>query len=201
MRALGSHQGHQRRIAGRVPFLKVVNDTAVAVNRAASAGRRLHLPGKLARTSRNSWSCAKNTGGRPPHPRHEHRQLDSWPVHAPRHGKGEWTLFSPSNVPDLHDLFGADFERPMSPTRKGTPRRRSSRQDGAGRRPVAKMLSMLFETGHPGSPSRIPCNVRSPQQHAGVVHSSNPVHRNHPEQRQVKPPSATWVPVGICCST
>ncbi|MDP1893930.1 MAG: ribonucleoside-diphosphate reductase subunit alpha, partial [Hydrogenophaga sp.] len=88
--------------------------------------------------------------------------------------KGDWTLFSPNNVPDLHDLFGADFERAYIAYEA-----QAERGELKPSRKVAasdlwrKMLTMLFETGHPWITFKDACNVRSPQQHAGVVHSSN----------------------------
>jgi ribonucleoside-diphosphate reductase alpha chain len=88
--------------------------------------------------------------------------------------KGEWTLFSPSNVPDLHDKFGAEFEKAYvayeEKARRGEikPSKTLPATDM-----WRKMLSMLFETGHPWITFKDACNVRSPQQHIGVVHSSN----------------------------
>jgi ribonucleoside-diphosphate reductase alpha subunit len=88
--------------------------------------------------------------------------------------KGTWTLFSPSNVPDLHDLFGADFEKAYVAYEE-----KAARGDIKPARTIQasdlwrKMLTMLFETGHPWITFKDACNVRSPQQHAGVVHSSN----------------------------
>jgi len=88
--------------------------------------------------------------------------------------KGEWTLFSPSNVPDLHDLFGKDFEKAYvayeEKARRGEIKPSKTVQAADMWR---KMLTMLFETGHPWITFKDACNVRSPQQHAGVVHSSN----------------------------
>jgi ribonucleoside-diphosphate reductase alpha chain len=88
--------------------------------------------------------------------------------------KGEWTLFSPSSVPDLHDKFGIEFEQAYV---------RYEEKASAGEIKPAKtvpaadlwrkMLTMLFETGHPWITFKDPCNIRSPQQHVGVVHSSN----------------------------
>ncbi|SER06879.1 ribonucleoside-diphosphate reductase subunit alpha [Giesbergeria anulus] len=88
--------------------------------------------------------------------------------------KGRWTLFSPSDVPDLHELFGADFERAYvayeaKADRGDIPHHRVLPATDLWR----KMLTMLFETGHPWITFKDACNVRSPQQHAGVVHSSN----------------------------
>jgi ribonucleoside-diphosphate reductase alpha chain len=88
--------------------------------------------------------------------------------------KGEWTLFSPSSVPDLHDKFGAEFEKAYvayeEKARRGEIKPSKTIQATDMWR---KMLSMLFETGHPWITFKDACNVRSPQQHAGVVHSSN----------------------------
>ena len=88
--------------------------------------------------------------------------------------KGTWTLFSPSNVPDLHDLFGADFEKAYVAYEE-----KAARGEIKPAKTVQatdlwrKILTMLFETGHPWITFKDACNVRSPQQHAGVVHSSN----------------------------
>jgi ribonucleoside-diphosphate reductase alpha chain len=88
--------------------------------------------------------------------------------------KGSWTLFSPSDTPDLHDKFGKDFEKAYTAyeakAERGEimPSRKLQATDM-----WRKMLSMLFETGHPWITFKDPCNIRSPQQHAGVVHSSN----------------------------
>jgi len=88
--------------------------------------------------------------------------------------KGEWTLFSPSDVPDLHDLFGAEFEKAYTAyevkAKNGEIKPSKTVQAMDMWR---KILSMLFETGHPWITFKDACNVRSPQQHAGVVHSSN----------------------------
>jgi len=88
--------------------------------------------------------------------------------------KGEWTLFSPSNTPDLHDKFGADFEKAYTAyeaqARQGLIKPSKTVQATDLWR---KMLTMLFETGHPWITFKDACNVRSPQQHSGVVHSSN----------------------------
>ena len=88
--------------------------------------------------------------------------------------KGTWTLFSPNNVPDLHDLFGAEFEKAYVAYEE-----KAARGEIKPARTIQasdlwrKMLTMLFETGHPWITFKDACNVRSPQQHAGVVHSSN----------------------------
>ena len=87
---------------------------------------------------------------------------------------GDWTLFSPSDVPDLHDLYGAAFEARYTAYEKMAADgeiklHKTVRAQSLWR----KMLSMLFETGHPWLTFKDPCNIRSPQQHSGVVHSSN----------------------------
>ncbi len=88
--------------------------------------------------------------------------------------KGSWTLFSPSSVPDLHERFGADFERAYVAYEA-----KAARGEIKPSRTLAaadlwrKMLTMLFETGHPWITFKDACNIRSPQQHVGVVHSSN----------------------------
>jgi ribonucleoside-diphosphate reductase alpha chain len=85
----------------------------------------------------------------------------------------EWTLFSPNQVPDLHDLYGEAFEAAYVAHEK-----RADAGEIQFKRVQAtslwrKMLTMLFETGHPWIAFKDPCNIRSPQQHSGVVHSSN----------------------------
>jgi ribonucleoside-diphosphate reductase alpha chain len=88
--------------------------------------------------------------------------------------KGEWTLFSPSDVPDLHDLFGAPFEKAYVAYEEEAKRGEIKPSKTVQATDMwRKMLTMLFETGHPWITFKDPCNVRSPQQHVGVVHSSN----------------------------
>ena len=177
VRALGSHiKGTNGESQGVVPFLKVVNDTAVAVNQ---GGKR---KGAVC-TYLETWhldieeflELRKNTGD--DRRRTHDMNTANWvPDLFMRRvmEKGTWTLFSPSNVPDLHDLFGADFERAYvayeAKAASGaiTPTRTLQAADL-----WRKMLTMLFETGHPWITFKDACNVRSPQQHAGVVHSSN----------------------------
>jgi ribonucleoside-diphosphate reductase alpha chain len=88
--------------------------------------------------------------------------------------KGEWTLFSPSNVPDLHDKFGTEFEKAYVAYEEKAKRGEIKPTKTVPATDMwRKMLSMLFETGHPWITFKDACNVRSPQQHVGVVHSSN----------------------------
>ncbi|MBX3654738.1 MAG: ribonucleoside-diphosphate reductase subunit alpha [Ramlibacter sp.] len=177
VRALGSHiKGTNGESQGVVPFLKVVNDTAVAVNQ---GGKR---KGAVC-TYLESWhldieeflELRKNTGDdrRRTHDMNTANWIPDLFMRRVME-KGEWTLFSPSNVPDLHDLFGADFERAYvayeEKARRGEIKPSKTVQASDLWR---KMLTMLFETGHPWITFKDACNVRSPQQHAGVVHSSN----------------------------
>ena len=177
VRALGSHiKGTNGESQGVVPFLKVVNDTAVAVNQ---GGKR---KGAVC-TYLETWhldieeflELRKNTGD----DRRRTHDMDTanWiPDLFMRRvmEKGSWTLFSPSDCPDLHDKFGLPFE-----TAYVAYEEKAARGEITPSRQVQatdlwrKMLSMLFDTGHPWITFKDACNVRSPQQHAGVVHSSN----------------------------
>ena len=177
VRALGSHiKGTNGESQGVVPFLKVVNDTAVAVNQ---GGKR---KGAVC-TYLETWhldieeflELRKNTGDdrRRTHDMNTANWIPDLFMRRVME-KGSWTLFSPSNVPDLHDLFGADFEKAYVAYEA-----KAARGEIKPSRTVEasdlwrKMLTMLFETGHPWITFKDACNVRSPQQHAGVVHSSN----------------------------
>ena len=177
VRALGSHiKGTNGESQGVVPFLKVVNDTAVAVNQ---GGKR---KGAVC-TYLETWhldieeflELRKNTGDdrRRTHDMNTANWIPDLFMRRVME-KGDWTLFSPSDVPDLHDKFGAEFEKAYVAYEEKAARgeikpSRTVRATDLWR----KMLSMLFETGHPWITFKDACNVRSPQQHAGVVHSSN----------------------------
>ena len=177
VRALGSHiKGTNGESQGVVPFLKVVNDTAVAVNQ---GGKR---KGAVC-TYLETWhldieeflELRKNTGDdrRRTHDMNTANWIPDLFMRRVME-KGTWTLFSPSNVPDLHDKFGADFEKAYVAYEE-----KAARGEIKPARLLQaadlwrKMLTMLFETGHPWITFKDACNVRSPQQHAGVVHSSN----------------------------
>jgi len=177
VRALGAHiKGTNGKSQGVVPFLKVVNDTAVAVNQ---GGKRKGAVCSYLETwhldIEEFLELRKNTGD--DRRRTHDMNTACWiPDLFMRRvmENGEWTLFSPSDVPDLHDVYGRAFEDAYT---------RYEDRAAAGeirlfkRIPAVqlwrKMLSMLFETGHPWITFKDPCNLRSPQQHAGVVHSSN----------------------------
>ena len=177
VRALGSHiKGTNGKSQGVVPFLKVVNDTAVAVNQGGK--RKGAVCAYL-----ESWhldleeflELRKNTGDdrRRTHDMNTANWVPDLFMKRVMEG-GDWTLFSPSSCPDLHDRFGKDFEeayvRYEAKTQTGEIRlfKKVPAKDL-----WRKMLTMLFETGHPWITFKDACNVRSPQQHAGVVHSSN----------------------------
>ena len=177
VRAMGSHiKGTNGESQGVVPFLKVVNDTAVAVNQ---GGKR---KGAVC-TYLETWhldieeflELRKNTGDdrRRTHDMNTANWIPDLFMKRVME-KGDWSLFSPNDVPDLHDLFGAAFETAYvayeAKAARGEikPYRKLPANDL-----WRKMLSMLFETGHPWITFKDACNVRSPQQHVGVVHSSN----------------------------
>jgi ribonucleoside-diphosphate reductase alpha chain len=177
VRALGSYiKGTNGKSQGVVPFLKVVNDTAVAVNQ---GGKRKGAVCAYLETwhldIEEFLDLRKNTGD--DRRRTHDMNTANWipDLFMKRvFEDAEWTLFSPSDVPDLHDLYGRAFEKrfeayeEMTRTGELTLFRRIK-----ARELWRKMLSMLFETGHPWMTFKDVCNVRSPQQHAGVVHSSN----------------------------
>lgn len=177
VRALGAHiKGTNGKSQGVVPFLKVVNDTAVAVNQ---GGKR---KGAVC-SYLESWhldieeflELRKNTGDdrRRAHDMNTANWIPDLFMKRVFNDQ-EWTLFSPNTVPELHDLHGEAFERAYE---------EYERKAAAGQiRPYKtvraadlwrKMLSMLFETGHPWITFKDSCNVRSPQQHVGTIHSSN----------------------------
>ena len=177
VRALGAYiKGTNGKSQGVVPFLKVVNDTAVAVNQ---GGKR---KGALC-SYLETWhidieeflELRKNTGDdrRRTHDMNTSNWIPDLFMKRVMEG-GEWTLFSPSDVPDLHEKFGAAFEKAYVAYEA---RCASGEMKLYKKIPAAqlwrKMLTMLFETGHPWITFKDPCNLRSPQQHVGVIHSSN----------------------------
>ncbi|RRV06909.1 ribonucleoside-diphosphate reductase subunit alpha [Pseudomonas sp. v388] len=178
VRALGSYiKGTNGKSQGVVPFLKVVNDTAVAVNQ---GGKRKGAVCAYLET----WhmdieefiELRKNTGD--DRRRTHDMNTANWipDLFMKRvFDDGPWTLFSPSEVPDLHDLTGKAFEERYEYYEALTeyPGKIKLFKTIQAKDLWRKMLSMLFETGHPWLTFKDPCNLRSPQQHVGVVHSSN----------------------------
>ena len=177
VRALGSHiKGTNGKSQGVVPFLKVVNDTAVAVNQGGK--RKGAVCAYL-----ESWhldieeflELRKNTGDdrRRTHDMNTANWIPDLFMRRVMDG-GDWTLFSPSTCPDLHDLFGKEFEVAYTAYEAKADRGEIKLFKRMPAKDLwRKMLSMLFETGHPWITFKDACNVRSPQQHVGVVHSSN----------------------------
>ena len=177
VRALGSHiKGTNGKSQGVVPFLKVVNDTAVAVNQ---GGKR---KGAVC-TYLETWhldieeflELRKNTGDdrRRTHDMNTANWIPDLFMKRAIENQ-EWTLFSPADCPDLHDKFGKAFEVTyLSYEAKAASGELKLFKKIPAVQLWRKMLSMLFETGHPWITFKDPCNIRSPQQHVGVVHSSN----------------------------
>ena len=177
VRALGAYiKGTNGESQGVVPFLKVVNDTAVAVNQ---GGKRKGAVCAYLETwhldIEEFLELRKNTGDdrRRTHDMNTANWIPDLFMRRVMEG-GSWTLFSPSDTPDLHDKFGKEFESIYTAYEAAAERGevRPSRKLQATDM-WRKMLSMLFETGHPWITFKDPCNIRSPQQHTGVVHSSN----------------------------
>ena len=177
VRALGAYiKGTNGKSQGIVPFLKVVNDTAVAVNQ---GGKRKGAVCAYLETwhmdIEEFLDLRKNTGD--DRRRTHDMNTANWipDLFMKRVVEdGDWTLFSPNDVPDLHDLYGKAFEERYEQYEQMA-------RDGElklyktlkAQNVWRKMLGMIFETGHPWITFKDPCNLRSPQQHCGVVHSSN----------------------------
>ena len=177
VRGMGAHiKGTNGKSQGVVPFMKVANDTAVAVNQGGK--RRGAVCGYL-----ETWhvdieeflDLRKNTGD--DRRRTHDMNTANWvpDLFMKRvFQDGPWTLFSPSDVPDLHDLTGKAFEERYEYYEALAGYGKLKLHKVVQAKDLwRKMLSMLFETGHPWITFKDPCNLRSPQQHVGVVHSSN----------------------------
>jgi ribonucleoside-diphosphate reductase alpha chain len=177
VRAMGSHiKGTNGKSQGVVPFLKVANDTAVAVNQ---GGKRKGAMCAYLETwhldIEEFLDLRKNTGD--DRRRTHDMNTANWvpDLFMKRVSEdADWTLFSPNETPDLHDLTGAAFEQRYCEyeAMTGTGEIKNFKVMKATDL-WRRMLSMLFETGHPWLAFKDPCNLRSPQQHTGVVHSSN----------------------------
>jgi ribonucleotide reductase alpha subunit len=176
VRALGSHiKGTNGKSQGVVPFLKVVNDTAVAVNQ---GGKRKGAVCAYLETwhldIEEFLELRKNTGDdrRRTHDMNTANWIPDLFMKRVIEG-GDWTLFSPSDCPDLHDLYGKAFEQRYHEYEELAKEGKIKHKIVSAVQLWRKMLGMLFETGHPWITFKDPCNIRSPQQHIGVVHSSN----------------------------
>ncbi|MFI4862088.1 MAG: ribonucleoside-diphosphate reductase subunit alpha [Phycisphaerales bacterium JB063] len=177
VRATGAHiKGTNGTSQGVIPFLKIVSDTAVAVNQ---GGKRKGAICSYLETwhldIEEFLELRKNTGDdrRRTHDMHTANWIPDLFMKRVAE-KGTWTLFSPNEVPELHDLYGQAFEDKYTEyevkARAGEMRQHRTVEAVALWR---KMLSMVFETGHPWMTFKDPSNLRSPQDHAGVVHNSN----------------------------
>lgn len=177
VRGLGAHiKGTNGESQGIVPFLKVANDTAIAVNQ---GGKRKGAVCAYLETwhvdIEEFLDLRKNTGDdrRRTHDMNTANWIPDLFMQRVATG-GQWTLFSPDETPDLHDLYGKPFKAAYEAYEAKAERgeikvfKRLNALDL-----WRKMLTMLFETGHPWITFKDACNLRSPQQHAGVVHSSN----------------------------
>ena len=177
VRALGAYiKGTNGKSQGVVPFLKVANDTAVAVNQ---GGKRKGAVCAYLETwhldLEEFLDLRKNTGDerRRTHDMNTANWIPDLFMERLAHN-GEWTLFSPSDTPDLHDLTGVAFKERYEAYERMT---ESGEISLYKRHPAMKiwrqMINRLAETGHPWITFKDPCNLRSPQQHIGTVHSSN----------------------------
>ena len=177
VRGLGAHiKGTNGESQGVVPFLKVANDTAIAVNQ---GGKRKGAVCAYLETwhidIEEFLDLRKNTGDdrRRTHDMNTANWVPDLFMQRVEQD-GEWSLFSPDETPDLHDLYGPKFQTAYEAYEAKADRGemrvfKRVRATDLWRR----MLTMLFETGHPWITFKDPCNLRSPQQHVGVVHSSN----------------------------
>ena len=177
VRATGSViKGTNGKSQGVIPFLKVANDTAVAVNQ---GGKRKGAMCAYLETwhldIEDFLELRKNTGDE--RRRTHDMNTANWipDLFMKRvNENGRWTLFSPSDVPDLHDLYGKAFEERYEQYEKMADSGKIKLHKKVEALDLwRKMLSMLFETGHPWITFKDPSNIRSPQDHVGVVHSSN----------------------------
>jgi ribonucleoside-diphosphate reductase alpha chain len=177
VRGMGAHiKGTNGKSQGVVPFLKVVNDTAVAVNQ---GGKRKGAVCSYLET----WhldieefvELRKNTGD--DRRRTHDMNTANWvpDLFMERVFEGEkWTLFTPNETPDLHDLTGSAFKTRYEEYEKAAQNGKIKVfKEVEAEELWRKIISMLFETGHPWITFKDACNLRSPQQHAGVIHSSN----------------------------
>ncbi len=177
VRGMGAHiKGTNGKSQGVVPFLKVVNDTAVAVNQ---GGKRKGAVCSYLET----WhldieefvELRKNTGDdrRRTHDMNTANWIPDLFMQRVMNGE-KWTLFTPNETPDLHELTGAAFKKRYEEYEKEAKEGRINvSKEVEAEELWRKIISMLFETGHPWITFKDACNLRSPQQHTGVIHSSN----------------------------
>ena len=177
VRSIGSYiKGTNGKSQGVVPFLKVANDTAVAVNQ---GGKRKGAMCSYLETwhmdIEEFLELRKNTGDdrRRTHDMNTANWVPDLFMKRVQNDE-DWSLFSPGEAPDLHDLIGKDFEeRYVEYEKMGEKGELRQYKKIKAKELWRKMLTMLFETGHPWITFKDSCNLRSPQQHEGVIHSSN----------------------------
>jgi len=177
VRGMGSHiKGTNGKSQGVVPFLKVANDTLVACNQ---SGKRRGSGCAYLETwhidIEEFLELRKNTGDerRRTHDMNTANWIpDEFMIRVQENQT--WTLFSPDEAPELHDLYGKAFKEAYeSYEAKAQQGKLKIWKQVSAVELWRKMLTMLFETGHPWLTFKDPCNLRNPQQHQGVVHSSN----------------------------
>ncbi|HLF17701.1 MAG TPA: ribonucleoside-diphosphate reductase subunit alpha [Candidatus Omnitrophota bacterium] len=177
VRAMGAViKGTNGKSQGVIPFLKVANDTAIAVNQGGKRKGAMCAYLEVWHLDVEEFlELRKNTGDdrRRTHDMHTANWIPDLFMKRVKEN-GDWTLFSSNDVPDLHHIYGREFERRYTQYEQRT-------KDGKIKlfKTVKaldlwrKMLNMLFETGHPWITFKDPSNIRSPQDHVGVIHSSN----------------------------
>lgn len=177
VRALGSHiHGTNGRSQGPLPFMVVFNAMLNAVNQ---GGKRKGAGCAYLETFHKDildfLELRKNTGDerRRTHDMNTANWIPDLFMKRVYEDK-DWTLFSPDETPSLHDLYGKSFEEAYVAYEERAHRGEIKNTSSISAVKLwRKMLSLLFETGHPWITFKDPCNLRSPQQHQGVVHSSN----------------------------
>jgi len=176
VRGMGARiKGTNGKSQGVVPFMNVADSTAIAVNQ---GGKRQGAVCAYLETwhmdIEEFLELRKNTGDdrRRTHDMNTANWIPDLFMKRVFENQ-DWTLFSPDETPDLHDRFGIDFEKAYTIYEEKAIRGEIRSKKISAVSLWRKMLSMLFETGHPWITFKDPCNIRSPQQHTGVVHSSN----------------------------
>ena len=176
VRALGAHiKGTNGKSQGVVPFLKVVNDTAVAVNQGGKRKGAICAYLETWHLDIEQFLELRKTTGDDRRRAHDMNTANWVPDLFMKRviNDQHWTLFSPDDVPDLHDLYGEKFTQRYGAYEALAKENKIRHKKLRAVDLWHKMLGMLFETGHPWITFKDPCNLRSPQQHIGVVHSSN----------------------------
>ncbi|MCB9771863.1 MAG: ribonucleoside-diphosphate reductase subunit alpha [Candidatus Omnitrophica bacterium] len=177
VRSMGARiKGTNGKSQGVIPFLKVANDTAIAVNQGGKRqGAMCAYLEVWHHDIEEFLELRKNTGDdrRRTHDMHTANWIPDLFMKRVK-ANANWSLFSPNEAPELHELCGSAFEKKYEEyERLGRSGRLSLYKEIPAIQLWRKMLNMLFETGHPWMTWKDPSNIRSPQDHVGVVHSSN----------------------------